>query len=486
MNNNRPNHAGIGFQIDGYKEQLGDTAKLDPTTQVATVEILGRRNEQEDAFSNTPLGPASATLEDPAVKEAYRSAFNSTFKAMQKKHGEVSDDNPLPPGGSTVATVIAHLDDKNIAHVALAHVGDTETFVVVLDQDGRVSYKERLNKELHNAKSTAERERIEKSGRFVFMNRVAGVLAVTRSIGDWGILNCYSISTDEKATTKQIDEEDSQPEIQFLDLELSAGQRAFVISACDGLCEQVKEDQEKPSWIADVVKQHASSPLETAKQLVKKAFESGSTDNITANVLALEKGKPPIAIVTCDGHGGSDVSRNVNRDFLPTFWTQLQLAIDPSTPTVDLPKPIVNPLFQALDNLENEDKSKFIDTLLDVLLNTETVTTKHILELFNELKKPDGEFKYIHRQKHPTIDRFFLLFKSSKNKGEKNFWHTATYQKAVKALKQAYLSKQKEAGISYSTESDQGKAFIDYTLGNAPVHFKHTSSYFESKKISKP
>lgn len=80
------------------------------------------------------------------------------------------------------------------------------------------------------------------------------------------------------------------------------------------------------------------------------------------------------------------------------------------------------------------------------------------------------------QQRNPMWDRVRLFFKSSvSGQGENNFWHTATYQKAVKLLKEAYVAR----GVSDLSDQDQQKEandFIDYVRGNSPVHFSKTST----------
>lgn len=104
------------------------------------------------------------------------------------------------------------------------------------------------------------------------------------------------------------------------------------------------------------------------------------------------------------------------------------------------------------------------------------VTRDDILDFFKLLKEREGEYKNIHLQENSKWDRFRLLFKwrSSPGEGEKNFWHTGTYQKAVKLLKEAYLAK--PASSLSANKQLEAAAFIDYVRGNAPAHPLKTSS----------
>lgn len=110
---------------------------------------------------------------------------------------------------------------------------------------------------------------------------------------------------------------------------------------------------------------------------------------------------------------------------------------------------------------------------LKIKLEKNCVTRDDILVFFDQIKNPKGIYEEIHKQKHRKWDWFRLLFKSRRNpgEGEKYFWHTDTYQKAVKLLKDAYLSKPPSA-----IPNSKADTFIDYVRGNSPYHPKKTSA----------
>ena len=102
------------------------------------------------------------------------------------------------------------------------------------------------------------------------------------------------------------------------------------------------------------------------------------------------------------------------------------------------------------------------------------ISRANLLDLFAEIKYPNGKYHIIHEQRNPTFDKIRLSFKSNKNPNENDFWHTATYQKAVKLLKKSYLSK-----VGDDSDKDrqaEANAFIDYIRGNAPIHAKTTTT----------
>ena len=123
-----------------------------------------------------------------------------------------------------------------------------------------------------------------------------------------------------------------------------------------------------------------------------------------------------------------------------------------------------------------DGKKEFLKAL-ETCLNHEKMTQKQIIILFQSLKDPQGIFENVHKQKNPNFDRARLFFTANRNK-ELKFWHTTTYQKAVKLMKEAYLRKRLEhPTVEISQEEQQSEQeLIDYIRGNAPFHFSETTT----------
>lgn len=134
-----------------------------------------------------------------------------------------------------------------------ANVGDARVVVSQNQTALRLSWD-------HRAEDPGEVERIEKAGGFVFRNRVLGILAVTRSLGDHAVkefvIGAPHTSSLENARTGD-----------------------FVILACDGLWD-VFSDQEA----IDMVLKTKEGTSDVSKVLVDEAIRRGSTDNITVVV----------------------------------------------------------------------------------------------------------------------------------------------------------------------------------------------------------
>jgi len=119
------------------------------------------------------------------------------------------------------------------------------------------------------------------------------------------------------------------------------------------------------------------------------------------------------------------------------------------------------------------NKQDFLSALKFKLEN-QRLSRAVILDLFAEMKNPHGPYAFIHAQRHPSFDRFRLLFKSEvRGQNEQNFWHTKTYQTAVKMLKNAYINAQDELPPA---RKDEENAFIDYVRGNSVMHCSSTST----------
>ncbi|KAJ3158540.1 Protein phosphatase 2C 1 [Geranomyces michiganensis] len=116
----------------------------------------------------------------------------------------------------------------------------------------------------HKGSDPAEAKRIVESGGFVMNNRVNGVLAVTRSLGDismkeWVIGSPYTAET-------VLDEKDS-----------------FLILACDGIWD-VCSDQTATDLIREV-----QDPQEAAEDLLDYALENFTTDNLSVLIVRLDQ-----------------------------------------------------------------------------------------------------------------------------------------------------------------------------------------------------
>jgi hypothetical protein len=119
-------------------------------------------------------------------------------------------------------------------------------------------------------------------------------------------------------------------------------------------------------------------------------------------------------------------------------------------------------------------KKQIFKVLEETLQKPETKRV-NILDLFSQIKIPYGVFAPLHQSRNPKWDSFRLrYFKASVPAQPESFWHTATYQAAVKLLKDAYLAREDDqTDINRQAEAT---ALIDYRRGIPMSSAKETKT----------
>ena len=144
----------------------------------------------------------------------------------------------------------------------------------------------------HRADDPIEQNRIERAGGFVARNRVLGILAVGRSLGDHGMkefvigspfVNTVEIELDDSlnsdASITIIDEEQKYERDRS---SRRSSSEHFVIVDCDGLWDVI-EDQDAVNEV-QLFLLKGGEKEKAAQMLCDLALERGSTDNITVIV----------------------------------------------------------------------------------------------------------------------------------------------------------------------------------------------------------
>lgn len=134
-----------------------------------------------------------------------------------------------------------------------ANVGDARAVLCRGGKGVRLTYD-------HKGSDSQEAKRITDAGGFVMNNRVNGVLAVTRSLGDASMKEFVVGSPYTTETT--LDEQDE-----------------FLIVACDGLWD-VCDDQQAVDLVRSIM-----DPQEASKKLLDHAMTNYSTDNLSVMVV---------------------------------------------------------------------------------------------------------------------------------------------------------------------------------------------------------
>jgi len=181
-----------------------------------------------------------------SIAEAWKEAYTATDK-------QIGENKILYSGTTTVTAFLRIKDGERWLHVA--NVGDARA---VLCRNGKA---ERLTFE-HKGSDESEAKRIVDAGGFIVLNRVNGILAVTRSLGDYAMKEY--VTGDPYTTDVKLESTDTH-----------------LILACDGLWD-VCTDQEALDLIATESDVEAMS-----KKLLIHALKNGSTDNISVMVLQL-------------------------------------------------------------------------------------------------------------------------------------------------------------------------------------------------------
>ncbi|KAI1319365.1 Protein phosphatase 2C 1 [Mortierella claussenii] len=182
----------------------------------------------------------------------FQELVNETFLAVDQQLAEA-----LQQGRSSGCTVImAYIrkeGDKRVLYTG--NVGDARAVLCHKEKAVRLSYD-------HKGSDHTEAQRILDVGGFVMNNRVNGVLAVTRALGDSSMKE-FIIGAPYTTRTE------------------IGSHNPYLILACDGLWD-VCSDQEAVELVKDVV-----CPTKASQILLEYALQKFSTDNISVMVIRL-------------------------------------------------------------------------------------------------------------------------------------------------------------------------------------------------------
>ncbi|XXH04951.1 hypothetical protein Hte_011374 [Hypoxylon texense] len=173
-----------------------------------------------------------------------------------------SNNKPETEGGSNAIPESAHAKLKSAAVrqrvLYTANVGDARIILCRGGKALRLSYD-------HKGSDENEGKRIANAGGLILNNRVNGVLAVTRALGDTYMKD---LVTGHPYTTETV----IQPEVD-----------EFIIIACDGLWD-VCSDQDAVDLVRD-----EQDPVAASKKLVDHALARFSTDNLSCMIVRFDK-----------------------------------------------------------------------------------------------------------------------------------------------------------------------------------------------------
>lgn len=200
----------------------------------------------------------SIRVSDGFVAGDMRLALEQGIDSAETAFMEASEDSS---GSCAIIALIAN------ETIHLANVGDCR---FALSADGKNVFETRD----HKASDPEEKKRIEDCGGFVVRERVFGLLAVARSLGD------------REYKTKEMHQVViAKPDFHSIDIQ---SDHDLFVMASDGVWDVIPGDQ-VISIARKSIFEDGSSPEEAARLLVRHAFTKGSKDDITAVICQLKQ-----------------------------------------------------------------------------------------------------------------------------------------------------------------------------------------------------
>ncbi|KAI0441701.1 phosphatase 2C-like domain-containing protein [Xylaria telfairii] len=214
------------------------------TAAIAVLRWEDRVPSSSSATGSQAIAPAAAVA----------SKASDTSKPKDSKSEDNGNTIAIPE--STHARLKGTATRQRVLYTA--NVGDARIILCRAGKALRLSYD-------HKGSDENEGKRIANAGGLILNNRVNGVLAVTRALGDTYMKD---LVTGHPYTTETV----IQPEVD-----------EFIIIACDGLWD-VCSDQEAVDLIRDKTDAVAASKL-----LVDHALARFSTDNLSCMIIRFDK-----------------------------------------------------------------------------------------------------------------------------------------------------------------------------------------------------
>lgn len=184
--------------------------------------------------------------DDAVVEQVFRKAYEKTDAAMKET---------IPSAGACAVTALIRTKKNGKRFLYVANAGDSRAILnhggnaVTLTQD-------------HKATVESEAQRVAAAGGFIKNERVNGMIAISRALGDH-CMKMFIIS-----------------EPHFKAVELTPEDTQLIL-ACDGVWDVISEQE-----AFDLIK-NDTDPTIMSKRILVQAIKAGSTDNITVMTVLL-------------------------------------------------------------------------------------------------------------------------------------------------------------------------------------------------------
>ncbi|SPQ96553.1 PPM-type phosphatase domain-containing protein [Plasmodiophora brassicae] len=285
----------LALQTDGIP-RLSDTHTWVSVRQAGLAHSVGRRPANEDdyvmvdGFAGDPRCGLFCVYDGHGGREAVDfvvRSFHENLSWIMSRRRKQDATTPscieaaylytdaqlrrrsILESGVTVATVL-FVDEGGDRVLYSANAGDTRAVLASWDATSNRVVSKRLSMD-HKPSLASEVARVKDAGGFIAGNRVNGVLAVSRALGDHVLKPSVSA-------------------VPHITRHVLTGDDRFVIAACDGIWD-VMTDDDAALFVNDQLA--AAAPTEgnpagrAASALVTRAFEKQSMDNLTAIVITL-------------------------------------------------------------------------------------------------------------------------------------------------------------------------------------------------------
>jgi len=199
---------------------------------------------------------AAAAISRPDEGEAIASCLRNSFIEIDEQMKDYRDG----------ATAVVAMVSKRLRMAFVANVGDARA---VLGREGKAVP---LTID-HTPKLPSEEKRIRDLNGYITSNRINGIIAISRSLGDASLKPLVS----------------AEPGMAVVPL---LPEDRFLILACDG-CWDVMDNQQAVEVVEREL-QASNDPVKAAVRLKETAYWCGSADNISVIVVRLKKYLPSV------------------------------------------------------------------------------------------------------------------------------------------------------------------------------------------------